>query len=356
MNDTGGVASRLGGMDALAVLSAGISFLVVLAALLGLLAAFLRMRNAVVARRWARVEQRWHDLLLQVLAGTRPAAELHASVRRGEERYLLELVSRYARRLRGAERSRCAEAARPYLPLLVKRARHRDAGLRAQAVHSLGLMGMDRHAAVVCAALDDRSEFVGMTAMRALARPEHAAHRREIVARLDRFGAWDASFVASIVAAIGPAVSAPLLEVLGDDSRAPRVRRIAAESLRRLNYLPAGTVAARVAAGTTDRDLVAACLRLLEAVGHAGCLPVIRPLTDSADAVIRQQAVRALGTLEAPAGIPLLVKHLDDPSPWVAIEAGRALARFEGGRLLAVALAGSGDRAAIAAQALKETR
>lgn len=356
MSSTGPIAAWIDRLDPPTVLAVGFTLLLVLTLFLAALAGILRARNALVARRWTRIERRWHDLLLQVLAGQRPAAELYAMVRRGEERYLLEVVARFARRLRGDERIRCTEVAEPYLPLLVAQAAHRDAGYRAQAVHALGLVGMEGLAPLVLRALDDPSEFVAMTAMRALARPEQASHAPELVARLDRFEAWDAGFLASILAAIGPAVSLPLREVLADGRRGNRVRRVAAEALRKLHHLPAGVIAASVAEISSDRDLVAACLRLLEAVGHAGHLPVIRALARSTDEVIRQQSVRALGTLEDPARMPSLVKHLFDPSPWVGMEAGRALARFQGGRLLASAAAGTGDAAAIAGQALMEAR
>jgi len=353
---SGSIAAWPDRIDAPTGLTIGFVLLLILTLFLATLVGVLRARNALVARRWARVERRWHDLLLHVIAGQRPIAELYAAIRRGEERYLLEVVARFARRLRGDERVRCTEVVRPYLPLLVEQAGHRDAGFRAQAIHALGLVGMERHAQVVCAALDDPSEFVGMTAMRALARPEQAAHAPELVARLGRFEAWDGGFLASILAAIGPAVSPPLCEVLADGRRGNQVRWVSAEALRKLHHLPAGVIAASVAERSSDRDLVAACLRLLEAVGHAGHLPVIRALAASPDEVVRQQAVRALGTLEDPARMPGLVKHLYDPSPWVGLEAGRVLARFQGGRLLSSAAAGTGDAAAIAGQALMEAR
>lgn len=342
--------------DAASVLVVGIGVLLLITFALTALAGLLRARNALVAHRWAVVEARWHDLLLQVLAGVRSPAELHATVRMGEERYLLEVVSRFARRLRGEERFRCAEVVQPYLHHLLKRARHREAGYRAQAVHALGLVGMDRHVGMVTAALNDPSEFVAMTAMRALARPEHAASAPELLGRLDRFTHWDPSFLASILAAIGPSVSPALLEVLADESASVRVRQVAARTLLKLNYLPAGSVAASVAKRATDRDLVASCLRLLGAVGHNGHLPAIRLLADSPDEVVRQQAVRALGSLEEPAKLPRLLQYLHDESPWVAMEAGRALARFGDGSLLSSAAAGSGRVAVIAGQALMEAR
>jgi len=356
MSAPGSIAAWLGRLDAPAALLAGLAFLLALTLALAALAGILRARNALVARRWTAVERRWHDLLLHVIAGERPEAELHAMVRPGEARYLLEVVSRFARRLRGPERTRCAAVVMPYLPLLVAQASHRDPGLRARAVHALGLIGMERHADLVLDALDDPSDFVGMTAMRALARPAHAAHAPRLVARLDRFEAWDGGFLASVLAAIGPTVSPPLCGVLADDRRGTRVRWVAAEALCKLHHLPAGEIAASVAETSSNRDLVAACLRLLEATGHSGHLPVIRALVASADEVIRQQAVRALGTLEDPARMPGLVAHLADPSPWVGMEAGRALARFEGGRLLSPVAAGRGATATIAAQALMEAR
>lgn len=350
------VAAWLTRLDPPGILLAGFGFLLALTVALAALTGFLRVRNALVARRWTAVERRWHDLLLHVIAGEKPAAELHAMVRGGEARYLLEIVSRFARRLRGEERTRCTAVVSPYLPLLVARASHRDPGMRAQAVYALGLVGMERHPDVVVAALDDRSDFVGMTAMRALAMPAHATHAPQLVARLDRFDAWDAGFLASVLAAIGPAVSPPLCDVLADGRRGNRVRGVAAEALRKLHYLPAGVIAASVAETSSDRDLVASCLRLLEATGHSGHLQVVRALARSTDEVIRQQAVRALGTLEDAARMPSLVEYLSDASPWVGMEAGRALARFDGGRLLSPFAAGSGDTATIAAQALMEAR
>jgi HEAT repeat protein len=176
------------------------------------------------------------------------------------------------------------------------------------------------------------------------------------VAQLDRFAAWDPGFLASILAAIGPSVSPLLLDVLSDESSSVRVRQVAARTLLKLNYLPAGSVAASVAEQATDPDLVSACLRLLAVVGHNGHLPAIRLLADSPDEVVRQQAVRALGSLEEPARLPRLLPYLHDESPWVAMEAARALAQFGDGRLLSSAAAGSGRVAVIAGQALLEAR
>ena len=109
---------------------------------------------------------------------------------------------------------------------------------------------------------------------------------------------------------------------------------VAADALRALNDLQAGDLAAQVLETHLDRDLAAACLRLLAEVGRPEHLEPVRRLCLSPDFVIRAQALRALGTLGSPEDLPLFGAGMEDETTWVALQAARGLLAVGGEHVL----------------------
>ena len=342
------------GGPTLYLLSAAIGGLAGLALAFAALALFLRWRNAVRARRWGALEARWERTLLEVLAGDAPADALAPLVAPRDGSFFVGMLMRYARRLRGAERDTVVRIAQPYLGRIARQLRLRSAERRARAVQTLSVLGAEAYRDVVRRALDDPSPLVAMVAARALARGRDAEHGAAILARLERFDEWSARYLASMLAGMGAEVAAPLCDTLADPARAAWVRAVAADALTMLHDLPAADVAAAVLGATDDRELLAANLRLLAALGRPAHVPRIRPLASSGDAVVRAMATRALAALGDETVRARLRDALDDPSPWVAHEAAAGLAESGGGEILRALADSDHPRAVLARQALRE--
>jgi len=228
----------------------------------------------------------------------------------------------------------------------------RSAEVRARAVQTLSLLGADAHRAEVRRALDDPSPLVAMVAARALARGRDPDHAAAILLHLERFDEWSPRFLAAMLASMGPDAAAPLCDTLADPSRSASARAVAADALRALHDLPAADVAAAVLGTSTDREIVAACLRLLAALGRPAHLPRIRPLLTSPDAVVRAAAIRALAGVGSADEREWLRSALEDPSPWVALEAAEGLLESGGGDILHALAASDHPRAVLARQVL----
>jgi len=338
------------------ILIVAIGALFVVTVVLGVIAVVLRAKNVQKAARWQRLEARWEPEFLEVLAGRRQPEAVRALVAPGDELYFVDLVLRYARRVRGTERDLLARMAEPFLPPVVERVHGADAERRARAVQTLGELGLPRYDREVITALDDPSPLVAMIAARALARRESPQYAADVLARLHRFTSWRPSFLASMLSSMGPDVAAGLRETLADPSLVSTVRSIAAIALRQLNDLPSAAVAVQVLAeGGGDRDLLAACLRLLGTVGSTEHLSTVRRMTTSDDFVVRATAFGALGTLGEPADLARLREAAyQDVSHWVAISAARAL-KDSGGADVLRDLASAGHvRSSVAMQVLWE--
>jgi hypothetical protein len=339
----------------LLIVAIGALFLVT--ALLGVITLLLRLKNVRTAAKWERLEARWEPRILQVLAGEVPPRAMWELVGRDEELYFVDLVLRYARRVRGADRAVLRELAAPYLPAVVRRARGADAERRARAVQTLGELGLPTFADVVVAAMDDRSPLVAMIAARALAKKETPQYADAVLVRLHRFTSWRPSFLASMLSSMGPEVAPALRRALANRGADPGVRAIAATALRHLHDLEAAAVAARGLETEQQRDLLASCLRLLGTVGGPAHLPLIRRLLESPDFVVRATAAAALGSLgEASDMARLRQLAVDDDSHWVAINAARALREAGDVEVLRKLAGSSHRRASVAVQVLAEVQ
>jgi HEAT repeat protein len=117
-----------------------------------------------------------------------------------------------------------------------------------------------------------------------------------------------------------------LRKALGSSDAPARTRGVAADALRLLRDPASADEAAAVLERGTDREVAAACLRLLEVLGTANHAPTVRRFVHDDDFVLRALAVTALGALgTGDDDARLLDEALDDPSPWVALHAARAL-------------------------------
>ncbi len=348
------LAARTGGERALLVLSLISGALLFLTVALVIVAFVTRWRNTRIAREWARVESAWEDQVIEVLEGLREPDAVARAIAPADTWRFVEYLSRYARRLRGAEQRRVRQLAGPFLPAVAVGLAHRDPGFRARAIQILSLLGLPEYGPNLIRALDDPEAVVAMVAARSLARRDHPAFAPAILSRLARFTHWDPRFLAAMLASMGPEAARALLDVLRDPAQPGLVRTVAADALAMLSHLPAAD-AAVAALEDGDRELSAAALRLLRQVGRPEHLPAIRRRLDSDDFVIREHAVAAFGVLAAPAELPLLVPGLEDASPWVRFAAARALRAYAGGQLLRDVAKSGGSTGLVAQTALEET-
>ncbi len=337
------------------LLTAAVGLLLVCSTVFALLAFFLRLRNDRLARRRERLRRRWEPAILEILGGTASPEDIFDRVGDGDGLDFLEFLLGYARLLRGEERALVREMAAPWLPLLVPKLRGGTAESRGHAVLILARMGMPEYADAVARALRDESPVVAMIAARSIFRPGHEEHFPAVLEHLPRFTGWSRSFLASLLAGGGPDAAPHLRAILENPRERPLVRAVAADALRGLNDLESVPVALRLLSGfERDRELVVACLRLLERLGHHEHLRVVRPLVDSGDPVVRAASVSAVGSLGARSEVAILQSKLDDDSFWVSLEAARGLrALGEAATLERVAAAG-GPSATLARQVLTE--
>ncbi len=302
-----------------------------LAALLALIVALigttlrLRARNNRTQARWIGLEERWQPLVLASIAGRISDADLHAQVSPAEALFFIDYLLRFARRLEGEERATIERLARPLLPILVARLQHRDDEFRARAVQTISALGLQEYGHIVVAALDDRSDLVAMVAARSLSQPGTPEFASAVIRRLARFRQWRSSFLASMLARVGPEIAPSLREALLDPNTDIAVRVVAADALRELNDPESAVPAAVVLSTTSDRNLIVACLGILMEVGHQRHLPPVRALVSSDEPIVRARAFATIARLDDQADLSLLRGAMNDPSPWVPIRVIEAL-------------------------------
>jgi hypothetical protein len=332
----------------------GIATLLLLAIGFAMSVVWLRRKNDRTAAHWNRLESKWDAILLDVLAGARPYEAFWDVVAPREQLYAVNYVLRYIKRVEGKERIRLQELGRPYLTPVIPRMQRGDPERRARAVQTVGEIGLPEHGDLVVRALDDPSPLVAMVAARSLARKEHPQYLPDVLERLHRFSTWSPNFLSSMLAAVGADAMPILREVFGDKDRQPQVRAIVATALGYLHDFGAADVAARVLREESDREILAASLRLLSSVGQPEHLPAVRQKVTSPDFVVRAAAVSAIGSIGGPEDMALLHTACEDDSRWVAIHAARAL-RDAGHVESLQQLAASGRaRATLAMQVLSE--
>ena len=340
---------------ALGFLVAGTFLLCILLVIFSAVALIARARSTRRARHVSQLEDLWEPAALEALEGARSPASVHSLVRERDALLFVEFVSRFARRLRGAERDVLAELVSPWLPRLARRLGHRDDAVRARAVQTISLLAFGGYAGRLVRCLDDRSALVAMAAARALARREHPEFAPQILRRLPRFTQWHPGLVSAMLAEMGPPAAPALLEAFADPAQPAGARAILADALCALHVLEAADVAATLLGPERNGDLVVASLRLLEDLGREEHVAAVRPLLASDDDSIRAHAIAAFGALAAPAELELLSPALEDSSRQVALAAARALLPFRDGAALRALAQRDHPHAMIAAEVLAES-
>ncbi|HSW30275.1 MAG TPA: HEAT repeat domain-containing protein [Longimicrobiales bacterium] len=339
---------------ALLLLVLSIAALLALSFLFAGYTVWLRVRHELRERRWRQLTARWEAPLLDALLDPAAAPAVHAAVDRGERLRFVRFVLEYSRRVKGEERAFLRKLVLPYLDPIAERAGSPRVEVRTRAIQTLGTLGLPRYAGEVLAALDDPSPLVAMVAARSLCREEYPEYAPAVLRRLGRFDAWSRSFMASMLASVGPEASRALRDTLGDEAQAPLARAVAADALRMLKDFGSGDLAARIVEAEDDAELLAAALRLLTTVGRPEHAELIRVRCASPDFAVRASAVSALGTLGLEDDHGRLLGAMSDASPWVAIQAARGLVSA-GARALLEDLGDSDHpRATLARQILLE--
>ncbi|MEZ4414957.1 MAG: HEAT repeat domain-containing protein [Gemmatimonadota bacterium] len=318
--------------------------------------AYRRSARRMLERRRTLTAE-WDPCIVSALVGdgTEDARALIDSVHPGDRLLFVGNLLRFARRLAGEDRERIRALALPLLPVVAERTTRRSAPVRARAIQTLGELGWPEYTAQVLRALDDEAPLVTMMAVQTLCRPQGAEHLPAVIARLHRLLDWTPRFLASTLAAVGPAGAPALRAALEDDARDAQVRTAAAEALRQLNDFEAASSAARILAVERDREVLAACLRLLGQVGSSDHLDIVMRCASDADFVVRVAAADALAALGGPAELETLKRMVyDDPSQWVALRAARSLLQAGWRAELRALALSSHARAAIGSQVLAE--
>lgn len=303
----------------------GIALLLAFSLAFGLAAVRLRLLNDRKARKWNALEAVWEPAILDVLSGAAAPDTVHEHVGSGDDLFFLSFLLRYSQRLRGEERDAVLAIAEPYLPGVVARVKGGTPESRARAVGTLAEMGMPKYAQAVVEALEDPSPLVAMIAARSLFGANLPEFFPAVLQHLSRFDLWSRGFLAGMLTSGGPDAAPLLRGTLSDSEVKPFLRAVAADALGGLNDVESAGIASRLLEVERDRELLAACLRLLTKLGHSGDLHRVRPLVESADDLLRAEAVAALAALGGTDEVHLLEERLDDASAWVALQAARGL-------------------------------
>lgn len=286
----------------------------------------LRRANNRKAQSWARLERQLGTTVDCIAHGTAEAQALHSRILPADRVVLLDyLYKAMMQETRSARRELYADLARPYLRLLEQRVRTGDPWQRARAIRTLAELGGRERGEVIVAALDDPAPHVSMTAARSYAQLGLGTVE-PLLDRIDRYQNWDRRLLRSVLVSFGPAAAPALHDRLTDRATAPSIRAVYADALSELDYRAAGDTAAAVLREERDVDLVAASLRLLRAPATPDQVEIVRALCDSADDVVRGQAVACLARIGNAADLDLVERALADLSPWVVRSASRGLA------------------------------
>lgn len=319
------------------------------------LAAALRLRNGRTARAWQAREARWEEALLEVLAGAATPGSLWQRVEEGEQLYFLDYLLRFARRTRGSTRHVLEELARPYLAPVVQRMTGGDAERRARAVETVAMLGFGPNANRIIEALRDPSPLVSMIAARSIARQQRPEYVDAVLAEAEQLTHWSPRQLSAMLASMGATAMPALRHALADPHLAPELRAVAADSLRHLHDPDAMDIAGLVLATATDREVVAATLRLVADLGEPAQAEVVRPFLSHPDQVIRAAAIQALTTTGDAQDRALLQHGIDDESGWVAMHAARALKSTGQSQLLRELARRDEPRSLLARQVLLES-
>lgn len=333
------------------ILTTGIFF--ILALFFALFTIILRISNIRQQKRWENLEKKWDEMILEVLDGDKEPEEMRQWVQKQERYYFIDFLVRYAQRLIGEERKIIADLADPFLPGIARRAHRGDIEQRARAVRTLSILNHRKYRPILVNALEDPSPLVSMIAAQSLLREKNEVPMIDAVLKnFYRYEHWSMGFLSSMLSNVGISATPSLRKVYMDCQQPNYVRAVMAEALRELNDFYSADLAVEILRGETDRDLLSSSLRLLAQVGQPRHLGVVRQLCDSADEVVRANALHALGSLGDRDDLSRFCAGLDDASPWVAQRAVLGLKQIGALHILQDLIAADHPRSDLAKQVL----
>lgn len=324
----------------------------------------LHVKSKRLAQRRHALEARWRDRLLDAATGEDiPAPDPDAADPDEEELgpkdqvLLLELITQYARALDGPERANLERVAAPYLGALDELQEDDDPYRRAYALDILGELGFEQTRAKIVKGLEDESGLVAMVAARALARHGNPEYVPLLLRRIDAFENWSGSYLASLLTSFGAGAAPPLRDLAMDPSKPARFRSVALQALRTLNDMDSVEAAASLLPEEQDAEVQADLVRLIGALGRPDHLGVIRPHAEASAPHLRAAAIRAVSNLSdrRTSDLELVSRALDDPSPWVALQAAHGLVALGRSDELVELADSSSPRADLAAEVLEAT-
>lgn len=325
----------------------------------------LHLRSLRVERQRQALEDRWKGRLLDAATGdSAPAPDRDApraevpEVDEDDKVLFLELVTQYARALEGPERQNIERIGRPYLDALDSILDDPDAYRRAYALDILGELDYEEGRTRIAKGLEDDSGLVAMVAARALARHGDPSHVPLLLSRLETFESWSANYLSSLLVSFGPGASPFLRELATDRTAKPRFRSIAFQALRELHDIESVEPAAGLLPREDDPEVQAEIIRLIGALGGPEQLAVIRPFASSSAAHVRAVALRAISNLSdrRTSDAEMVSAGLDDPSPWVALQAAHGLLALGRSEELESLADSTSPRAPLAAEVLESAR
>jgi HEAT repeat protein len=284
----------------------------------------LRSRNLHKAHFWGELESRWEPLLEDIAKGRRVPDVIRPLVKPDEELYFVDLIMRRAVAAPAQHTSIYRDLAAPYLKVLSERVATGDREQRARAVHTLAVLGEQQYLPVFMKALEDKSPLVALLSARALATWGEPAVAEHLLPALQRFEAWNPNVLASLLVSLGKTVAPSLRTNLRNTHHSSWVRTIAMKALTELRDPLATPLAVEILRQEKDINLQIAAIQLLAQMGGSEHIPLIRQRYNSPFFPVRLHAIRALGILSN-ADHSTFRQALDDPSPWVAMEAAQSL-------------------------------
>ncbi|HEU5074365.1 MAG TPA: HEAT repeat domain-containing protein [Polyangiaceae bacterium] len=220
--------------------------------------------------------------------------------------------------------------ARAVVPLIAK-VQDSHAGVRAAVAQALGELGDARASAALVLALADNDEEVRALAARALGRLRQDAATLSLVALVEQDQNADVRIQA--IGALGQvgsdAAIAALIEYLGNDAASGRDARLREASVAALAGLGNKALARVTLCVQNEVSPIRAngCAEVLGRLGGKGTVPALTTAL-RAGRVDRVVALRALGAVGDPSGLPATLEYLTAPDAAVrlaAIEACQAL-------------------------------
>jgi HEAT repeat protein len=285
----------------------------------------LRLHSNRREQMWQELHQLWNHDILDVLSGDTSVATFRKLVAPRQELNFIRFLAPYAYRLRGSDLQRLSLLALQYLPHVVKQLRHREAGVRLWAVNILSLFGMPQYETTMLEALQDEAPAVSMFAANTLLGLKRVQYVEPVMDNFHRFDKWNTNSLATLLSGIGQEAVPVLRQLYLDGGREVRTRVVAAEVLARFSDFGVADAAATLLHTETRQALVITTLRLLSKVGQEQHRSVVQPFCHSSNDAVRVNALRTLRHLCVQADRPLFIEALDDPNPWVARQAARAL-------------------------------